>query len=91
MALTGQEHFFKIYFLNKRTNEVTSQHKDLTSQHNYLTSEHNYLTSDGRNMPPYISIHTTLYLFFFFTCLGHLKRNFILFTIRNIRKLNYME
>ena len=39
MALTGQEHVFKIYFL---TNEwVTSQLKDLTNQRKDLTRRHN--------------------------------------------------
>ena len=49
MALTGQEHVFKIYSL-------TSQLKDQTRPFKDLTSQHNYLTSDGRNMPPYENI-----------------------------------
>ena len=51
MALTGQEHLFKIYSLTNdqvtsQCKDVKSKHKDLTRRHKDLTSQDNYLTSD---------------------------------------------
>ena len=51
MALIGQEHVFKIYFLTYEY--LTSQHNGLTRRHKELTIQHNYLTNDGRSIPPY--------------------------------------
>ena len=56
VALTGQEHVFKIYFrknelLTSQHKELIIQHKDLTRRHKDLTGQHNYQTSDAINMP----------------------------------------
>ena len=50
MALTGQEHVFKIYFLTNDKWQVIIK-LSLTSQHKDLTIQYYYLTSDGRNKP----------------------------------------
>ena len=55
MALTGQEHIFKIYFLINEKVSLTSQPKDLTRRHKDLTRRHKDLTSQHKL--PYAHMH----------------------------------